>query len=349
VLLVFGVLGVSSCPGVVQYFRMLAQRSATVDSAQALVFTHRPDFFRLSEIVVLIVVGVLAIGVLRRKVSWRDTTVLFTLSLALTVVAVFNQQIITGRLLQATHYEWFIANYCALIVIVLAVYTWRKQLSGRRLLTIAVVALLWGGVEVWLATSLGREMNVSVDELQPVAARLAALARSDGTNDATRVGGPAAVVLVEDLRLADRLPSDAPQAIMWSPHLLVFPTVTEAENRERFLKQLYYLGYDAPKFNKKLDSGDWNFYSGLFPYYRLSPSVTGNAKRISSEEITEQVKNYARFSREFSKEQAVTPALSYLVLETESKIDWTNLDRWYEHDGGEQFGRFVLYKLRLKS
>ncbi|HEY5073712.1 MAG TPA: hypothetical protein VII34_03385, partial [Pyrinomonadaceae bacterium] len=55
---VFGIIFVFAAAALVPYFRMLSQRAATVDAAQALVFTHRPDLLRLPEIVALLVFAV---------------------------------------------------------------------------------------------------------------------------------------------------------------------------------------------------------------------------------------------------------------------------------------------------
>src|SRR5437588_5220438 len=126
---------------------MLSHRAATVDVAQALVLTHRPDLFRLSEIVAFSVLAMLVIGVKRKLFQSREPAVLFTASLGLMVIAIFNQQVITGRSLQPIHYEWFIGNYCALIALVLTAALWwgkRKTiLTGRRIAVVAALALVW--------------------------------------------------------------------------------------------------------------------------------------------------------------------------------------------------------------
>ena len=354
VLIVLGVILVTVAPGMILYFSLLAKRASTVDSAQALVLTHRPDLFRPSEIAVMLVLAVLIIAAVRGFLAWRDPLVLFTASLALAVLAVFNQQVATGRSLQPIHYEWFIGNYCALAAVVLTFSLWRRVGRGllqanKRLVVIAVLALIWGGLEIWLAASINLNVNRQVDEISLVGKRLTQLAETDGTSHAASTGGSIPVVLVEDLRLADRLPTDAPQAVLWAPRMLVFPGISEEENRERFFAQLYYLGYDDAKFSDKLDSLDWNFYAGMFPYYRLSRVVSGHSTPIYPEEIREQTKRYLDYSASFTGERAQKPQVSYLLLSATTKPDWTNLDRWYVHDEGERIGSFVLYRVKLKS
>jgi len=181
-----------------------------------------------------------------------------------------------------------------------------------------------------------------------VGRRLTQLAETDGTSTASHTGSSIPVVLVGDFYLADRLPTDAPQAVLWAPRMLVFPSVSDDENRERFFKQLYYLGYDAAQFSQKLDTGDWNFYAGLFPYDRLSPVVSGHGGSIRPKEIQEQSEKYLRYSDSFSRVRAQTTPVSYLVLSAETQPNWNNLDRWYVHDVGERLGKFVLYRLKLK-
>jgi len=352
-LMVLGLILLIAAPGMLIYFRLLAQRANTVDSAQALVLTHSPDLFRLSEIVVLILFGVLIVGCVRRTWLWHDPMVLFTGSLALMVVAIFNQQILSGRSLQPIHYEWFIGNYCALAMMVLTVSllgrSRKSVVSNKRILGVAVVALLWAGCEVWLAASINFDLNRQVDEMRPVAQRLTELAKTDGTLESAQSGGQVPVVLISDLKLADRLPTDAPQSVLWAPRMLVFPGVSDEENHERFFRQLYLLGYDEASFNRKLDSADWNFYAGLFPYYRLSRVVSGSSSPIYPEEIREQTRKYLEYAASFTAQRAQSLPVSYVLLSADTKPNWSNADQWYMHDEGKTIGSFVLYRFTLKN
>ncbi len=343
---VFGVILVFAAAALVPYFRMLSHRAETVDAAQALVFTHRPDLFRLPEFAALLVLLLLGFGIWRKALRGRNPVVLIAAAFALSVLAVFNQQVITGRSLQPIHYEWFMANYCALTAVVLTAAHWwrgrgRAGLTNRRLALIAIAALLFAGGEVWLAASVSWDYNVAVDEGKPVADRLARLGQSGAL--------PAPpVALIADFRLADRLPTDAPPAVLWAPRMLVFPGVTEAENRERFFRQLYYLGYDEKKFWAELDHSDWNFLAGLFPYNRLSPAVSGTDSPLTFEELRAQVASYLEYARTFDRDRAAAPILSYLVVSADRQPDFANLDKWYQRDAGERTGNFILYRLSLK-
>lgn len=346
-MVVFAIILSFAVPGLVAYLRMLSHRAGTVDAAQALVFTHRPDPFRLPEIVVFFLLALVGVGIWRGTLRGRDPVVLAAAAFALTVLVVFNQQIVTGRSLQPIHYQWFIANYCALAAAALTAGLWwrggsHRLLTDRRLGLIAIMALLCAFGEVWLAASVSWDYNLAVDEGKPVADRLAQQGQVSGASAVP-------VALMADFKLADRMPTDAPQAVLWAPRMLVFPGVTEAENRERFFQQLYYLGYDEKKFWSRLDRQDWNFLAGLFPYQRLSPVVSGSNVPITPEELRAQVTSYLEYSRAFNRERASSPTLSYVVVPAEDQPDYTNLDRWYQRDAAERIGDFVLYRLKLRE
>jgi hypothetical protein len=349
VLAVFGIVFSFGAATMLPYFQMLSHRAATVDAAQALIFTRRPDLLRFPELLSVLVLLLLGLGVLRANLRGRDPIVLITAAFALSVLAVFNQQVITGRSLQPVHYQWFIANYCVLIAVVLTAYLWRRdgrqqKLRSYRLVLVAGAALLLAFGEVWLAASVSFDYNRSVDEALPLAARLVELGRAE---QVSALAAP--VVLMADRGLADRLPTDAPQALLWAPRMLVFPGVTETENRERFFRQLYYLGYDENRFWAELDHADWNFLTGMFPYERLSPVVSGNQTPITPKELRAQVASYLSYSRLFNRDLAVTPLLSYVAVRVDNPPDFANLDRWYQRDAGERVGGFVLYRLKLRE
>jgi hypothetical protein len=353
-MIVFGIIGGFALPTLILYFLLLSHRAATVDSVQALVLTHQPDLFRVSEIIVLLALMLLWLGLRRRHLQWRDGGVLFTVSLACAVLVVFNQQVVTGRSLQPIHYEWFIGNYCALVTMILTVSLWqrnrkRELITNTRLVVVAMVALLWGGGEAWLASSLNLGYNRMVDGVMPVASRLKVLSNTDGTTQAEQSDNELPTVLMADPALADRLPTDAPQALLWAPRMLVFPGVTESDDRERFLQQLYYLGFDEKKLYKELERKDWSFLAGMFPYARLSPVVSGNTTPISPDEVRAKVREYLSYAGSFNRERAGSHVLSYLVVSADNQPDYANLDRWYERDAGERISSFVLYRLKLRD
>ena len=346
---VLGTVLVFGAVALAPYLRMLAHRAATVDAAQALVFTHQPDLFRLPEIFALLVLILLGLGIFRDVFGGRDPVVLLAAAFALSVLAVFNQQVITGRSLQPIHYQWFIANYCALTAVVLTAALWwrsdkQRALTKNRLALVAGAALLLAFGEVWLAASVSFDYNRRIDESIPLTNRLAELARAEGMSS-----GSGSMALMADLNLADRLPTDAPQSVLWAPRLLIFPGVSETENHERFFRQLYYLGYTEKKFWAELDHADWNFLTGMFAYERLSPAVSGSEAPITPKELRAQLADYLSYSRSFNRDRAAAPTLSYLIVHADSQPDFANLDRWYQRDAGERVGSFILYRLRLRD
>jgi hypothetical protein len=345
-LIVLGIIAACAGAALIPYFLMLSHRATTVDSVQALVLSHRPDLLRVPELIGLITMGALLLAVRRGRISDRDPVFLFAFSLGALPVVVFNQQILTGRSLQPVHYEWFIANYVALTGLVLTTAIWwrgtesKQFLTNQRLAVLACFALLFGAGEVWLTASQYLAHNTKIDEARPAMKRLAALAAESGNRGTT---------VISDLVLADRLPTEAPQSVLWAPRMLVFPAVTPKENRERFFQQLYYTGFDQARFQAEVGRGDWNFFAGLFDYERLSPAVSGNTNSITNAEIASLMQDYLAYARAFSHEQAIKPTLSYLVAPISSDFDYRNVDRWYERDTGEPVGDFLVYRLKLKS
>ena len=244
--------------------------------------------------------------------------------------------------MQPVHYQWFVANYSALIAILLTLIAWPRngagmRLSHKQLLVISIAALLWGGGEMWLAASVAWDYNHAVDEAKPAVNRLAQIAASDQ------------LVLMSDFALADRVPTDTSQRVLWAPRMLVFPGVSETENRERFWQQLYYLGYDEKKFWTEVDRSGWNFLAGMFPYQKLSPAVSGRNEPLTPAELRAQLEAYLNYARSFNRDRATSPVLSYLIIHAATEADLGNLDRWYQRDEGERFGDFILYRLKLRA
>lgn len=47
---------------------------------------------------------------------------------------------------------------------------------------------------------------------------------------------------------------------------------------------------------------------------------------------------YSSYIKSFDRNHAATPLLSYIVTSPAEHIDFSNLDKWYERDAGEQIG-----------
>jgi hypothetical protein len=81
-----------------------------------------------------------------------------------------------------------------------------------------------------------------------------------------------------------------------------------------FWRQLYYLGYDETKFSEAVGQHDWNFLTGLFPYSRLSPAVTGSQAPITPDEVRAQMRAYLDYARMFNQDRATAPLLSHVIV-----------------------------------
>jgi hypothetical protein len=339
-----GIVAACAAAALAPYFWLLSHRAATTDGVQALRLTRQPELWRAPEIIAAAVLLALAWGARRGRVEWRSNEVLFTISLALLPFVVFNQQVVTGRMLQPVHYEWYVANYAAVLAATLAGWLlWRRR-DYKNLLAAALLAFAWGGGEAWLAGSSWLPYNQRMDEARPVLRRLAE--DENAHNVAPGEVNPRPLALTPDLLLADRAPAQIPQAMLWTPHLLVFPGATVAESQERFWLQLYLSGVDRNKFLNALERKDWTFYAGMFDYEKLSPAV--GVAGVRREEINAKLKEYLDYAATFTRAQAAKYPVSYVVVRADNQPDFNNLDRWYARDAGEQVGLYVLYRVKLK-
>src|SRR6185503_16708819 len=279
-----------------------------------------------------LVLGVLAAGIGRGAIKYHDPRVLLTASLALLPFVVLNQQLITGRVMQPIHYKGFVTSYAVLLALVLtAGLEWRRgsgdhwKLSKRALVWIAIAALDWGAVEVQQAARRSAGANVKTAEEKSVYDYLAQKAGKGSQNRDQEV------VLFDDLHMADGAPAASPLAVLWAPHMVVYPGVATSESKERLYRHLYYTGVGV----KELDAyfhGQNVYYGcavGLFGFDRLVDGLNPNAKPITSEEKNNELTSYRHYIESFDKTRAANPRLSYLVTPAVGGTDLTNLDRWY--------------------
>lgn len=341
-----GVTGAVAIISLVPYAILLSRRAETMDRVQLLTYTRAPDLLRPPALIGIFVLALLAHGVWRGRLEWKNRAVLLAAAFALTPLAVFNQQVVTGRSLQPIHYEVFIVNYVAAFALVLALaLAWgaKRKLSSRVLLFAAVITFGWGVVEADITTHVVDDQNVIRDEALPVGRRLRELAqeaRARGERDGS--------VFAPNLIQGDDLPTLAPQGVLWARHLHVFSDTTWDENKERFYRHAYYQGLDAHWLERELKTNNYIIVIALFGWGRHHARLTADSKPLSAEEIDAEVDRYADFTNTFTRDRAASPPLSYLVTDADSKADFTNLDRWYDRDPGEQHGKFILYRLRLK-
>jgi hypothetical protein len=248
----------------------------------------------------------------------------------------------------------FVANYSALMALVLVLAPWfrmpaipRLKMRRKALVWIALAAFEWGAYETFVATRRSMEFDRRLDEARPVALRLDELARKGGERkgSATR-----ATVLSSDLLGADGLPTSAPQAVLWAPHMLVYSGVTGADNKERFYQYLYYTGISPSRLRQMLRTeGQYGFAAGLFGFERTIKGLSLSPKPITTEELENELEGYARYCASFTRERAAQTELSYLIMPTDDERNVANLDRWYERDKGERVGNYMLYRVSLRD
>jgi hypothetical protein len=341
-----GVTGAVALASLAPYAVLLSRRAETMDRVQLLTYTRAPDLLRPPALMGMLVLAILAHGVWRGRLEWKSRAVLLAAAFALTPLAVFNQQVVTGRSLQPIHYEVFIVNYVAASALVLAIaLAWgaKRKLTSGVLLIAAVVTFGWGVVEADVTTHVVDEQNVIRDEATPVGRRLRELAQ-----EARARGAREGSVFAPNLIQGDDLPTLAPQGVLWARHLHVFADTTWEENKERFYRHAYYQGLDARWLERELKTNNYIIVIALFGWGRHHARLTADSRPLSADEIDAEVNRYADFTATFTRDRAAEPLLSYLVTDADSKADFTNLDRWYDRDAGEQHGKFILYRLRLR-
>ncbi|HEY2974938.1 MAG TPA: hypothetical protein VGJ48_20655 [Pyrinomonadaceae bacterium] len=321
---VFGVIGLMGMIALIPYAWLITFRRPVIDQAQLVVeFTRRPDLLRGPEIYGTMIF----LGLIGR--NWRQPKTLFMLSFALAPFLVFNQQIITGRSVQPFHYEQFIANYWVLIGLFLAfALRWKVP---RRVVVYMVIATLSLGPTYGLIAALGRlKTNVAVDKGRAAALKL------DGSG----------MVFATNRDVMNSLAATGSNPVLWARYLLTFSNVDYEEQKRRFYQYLYYsrIGEDdlRTSLNREGDSARFE----IFGVDRANPGLTSNPRPITPEEVERAIDEYRYFTSTFSRTEASTPQLFYAIVSPLD--DLSNLDKWYERDGGERVEDLIVYRLKLK-
>jgi hypothetical protein len=325
-----------------------------MDIGQKLTVSHAPDLFRIPELLGAAVIGLLVFGAIRGRLNWRAPETLFATSFALTPLIVFNQQVITGHSLQPFHYEWFIANYVALLgVVVASVILWRGSEGAKRpmryrfAIRLVFIAIWWAGIEVLAPTKVIIRDSQFTDRAAAVCRRLRQISRSDVIANTTSEMDPRALVLATDNKVSVILPTFAPQAVLWAPHF-DFLNLGPGESRARFYQYLYYTGIDGNELGKELGQPLSTFAAAAFGHERVIPDLSVQAEPITSEEIALQVADYQAFYSSFTRERAVQHILSYVIVPFDGGPELSNLDRWYQRDKGERVEDYILYRVQLR-
>lgn len=330
--------------GLFFYWRFVAHRATSTDAFQVVTRSHWPDLMRLPELIGIVVAAALLFFARRGAFGLREHRTLFILSLALLPFAVFNQQVLTGLSIQPIHYELYVANYAALMSAVLGAGTIVRALRPepdlkRAFAAAAIVASVWGITEMTYAIRARIGLNQIRDEARPAAVRLAAIAKTAGADPRD------SIVFATNIIHADTLPADAPQPVLWAPHMRSFPGAALGEERSRYYAQLYYADVDAITFELLLRESTIA-PSVVFGWERVNSRLASEPNPISEEEIRQEVHRYADYVAAFDRARAASIPLAFAVVSRKDNL--SNLDRWYARDEGEAAGNLVLYRLRLR-
>ncbi len=351
-----GIIGGFGAASVTPFFVMLSHRNSSMDQTQLLLFTHAPDFRYPPEIIGLLVLAIVVYAWRRQLIDMQDPAVLFTAACALMPFLVFNQQIVTGRTLQPIHYKVFIANYVALLSIVLLFSVlWRAREAARaiptRVLVFAAIAALgWGIVEVSDITKRDAEQARLRDDVVPVARRLSAMIKQDGSFAAALAGkAPYPVVYVSTLDVSKSIPSDSAVAVLWALHTPASGVSLE-ESKERFYQYMYYSGLSPKEVATGMVERRFIVLAPLFGVERIIEGLAPDPQPISIEEMRDELRRFTDYSDHFSISQATHPLLNFVVVPNgEAQPNFANLEKWYERDTGEKVGIFTIYRVKLRT
>jgi hypothetical protein len=344
------VLGVGCVISLVPYFYLLSLRSHTMDDVQMLVKTRTLDLTRPPELIGFVVIAVIIAAIAMKVLVLRDKATLFAISLAATPAILFNQQVITGQQLQPIHYQVFIGNYVAGLALILTLGLMWSRSGGFQnraakiaVAALAVIAAAWGFVECHYTVRILDDVNIVRDEALPVARRLAELAKDDPTPHSS-------TVLHLAVAEADDLPTLAPQPVLWARHQHVFAGVTLQENKERYYQQLYYDGVRAEQLASRIkQGGDIVSVIALWGWGRHTDRLNSAYKPLLFAEVDEEARRYGEYIKNFDAKRRDVVQLSYMIAPSaEPEIFFANIDKWYERYDREVFGKYVLYKLRLR-
>jgi len=335
----------------VPYAYLVSHRAATLDEEQTLVLTHRLDLFHISEILGTVILVALVIGVSRNRIERRESRVIYAASLGFLPLVVFNQQVLTGRMMQPYHFEAFIANYCVLAGLLITVTLFWKQIPGRLLLWIAALAFLWGFVEVGLPSRLKYVPRAVVnDQIVPVFVRLKQLSKEDGTLTGLRVEGNAStLVFSPQIGVTALLPTWTSQGTLLDLGGLDFNSVSREERKEFFFMHLYYSKAEIQMVRNALNESDQFAIAMILGHNRLFPALSSRFQPIQPYEVDREVRAYEAYIDSFSRKEVLKRPITYAVIPVTSNFDFANLDRWYERDAGEQVGAYTLYRLKLRD
>jgi len=357
-LTVLTIIGGITFLALLPYAYLVAHRSPSLDDQLTLIKTHWPDVWRLHEVLGAGILLTILFGIFSGRIKRTEPRAIYASSLALLAFVVFNQQILTGKILQAFHYEIFVVNYSTLVALLVTATLFCQPVSRRLVMWLGGLSLAWGIIVVGLPARAAFVPSAVADDLRvPVLRRLQELSKQDGTlADVDSKRQPTSLVYSPSVALVTQLPTWAAQPTLLDVGGVDFGSLTREERKKFFYMHLYYSHADADSLRQALSGRADKSREDLltvrtviFGYERTSPSLTNEFRPIRDDEIKTEVLAYQSYVDLFSREEAARRPLNYAVIPAAGKFDFTNLDRWYERDSGELVGNYMLYRLRLRA
>ncbi len=358
VVTVMTTIGSITALALLPYAYLLAHRAVTLDEQQTLSHTHAPDLLRAHEILGAVILFVLVIGVSRRRIKAGEPQVIYAVSLALLPFVVFNQQVVSGRLMQAFHFEIYVVNYSTLVALLILISLFWQPVPRRLLIWMAALSFAWGTIVVGLPARLAFvPLAIANDKSIPVLLRLKQLSREDGTfADLQTKGQASTLVFSPSAEVNALLPTWTSQGTLLDVGGVDFGSVTREERKKFFYLHLYYSRVEADALRKALNDtpGPSNAElstarSLIFGHERITPALGSSFKPVQEDEIERETQIYQAYINSFSRAEALKRPITYAVIPVAGNFDFTNLDRWYERDAGERVGDYTLYRVRLRD
>jgi hypothetical protein len=369
------------------YLYLVSHRATANDEMQALAHTHAPDLWRGVELVAFVALALVAYGARRGRISWRAPAPLFTASLALSVLAVFNQQLATGLSLQPMHYEQYVGNYVALISLALAcVLFWQGRMRRedvRRAINDGggatrvsdsaarvdegVARIDEGGArrlvprKVWIPVALLALAWGACESLETTLGYARQNARHDDWIAVARRlderargvrRAPTDVFPVvfnpDDFRM-DHVPANSSCAVVWAPHTFAYASLTRAENRERVFQFLHFAAVAPADFAASgRDQGFIQF--SIFGWERANPRLAVEFRPVTPQEIADAQSDYARYVAALAHSaRPPQPLINFVVVSNDQPFSLANLERFYTLDAGERVGAHTIYSATPKD
>jgi len=333
----------------IPYAILLTRRAADMDAAQLLVKTHTPDLWHISELICASLIFVVLVH-FRRDPAKLDTPVLaFALSFAALPFLLFNQQLLTGRLLQPLHYTKYVIPYAVAIAVISAWTALTRRgrtgdlvrLNGARSLTIAAISILiFSAIASAMTGRAHLKSSIAADEKWLGLVQTAELLRHPENLSLRRMP----VVFYTDLVQADLSPTTRSGAVLWSQHMFVFSGTSSDENLQRLFCFLYYSGVKPSEFRSMAETNSYVSLA-LFGFERVCSRDIGSSLAIGSADVDIQEQRYTEFVSSFNLERTEMIPIDFVVTPSDYGPDISAIDRWYQRDAGTNIGGYTIYSV----